>query len=93
MAWIKTIRPQDADSELRGVLMKMRTSFPPEYATPAEGASGSDESIVESHTLIPNALYHAFMTMSALMTEELPLERRHHEMIATVVSNANDCHY
>ncbi len=93
MAWIKTIAPRDADKDLREMLIKMRSGFPPEYGTPAKGASGSDESIVESHTLIPGAMYHAFMTMSSLMADELPLERRHHEMIATVVSEANDCHY
>lgn len=93
MAWIKTIKPHEAGQDLQRILMTMRTAFPSEYATPAEKASKSGESIVDSHTLIPDALHHAFMTMSALMKDELPLERRHHEMIATVVSDANDCHY
>ena len=44
-------------------------------------------------SLIPDALFHAFSTFSALMSSELPLERRQHEMIATMVSVTNRCHY
>jgi hypothetical protein len=93
MAWIKTVKFEEADDRLREVLMKTRMSYPQEYATPASRASLIDESIVDSHTLIPDALHHAFMTFSALMSPELPLERRQHEMIATMVSVTNDCHY
>ncbi len=32
-------------------------------------------------------------TFGALMSPELPLTRRQHEMITTVVSVANRCHY
>ena len=46
-----------------------------------------------SHTLIPEALYHAFATFGALMSPDLPLQRRQHEMIATMVSVTNKCHY
>ena len=46
-----------------------------------------------SHSLIPEALYHAFATFGVLMLPELPLERRQHEMIATVVSVTNRCVY
>ena len=52
-----------------------------------------DESIVATHTLIPEALRHAFGTHTALMSPELPLTRRQHEMIATMVSATNRCHY
>jgi hypothetical protein len=93
MAWIKTIGFENADQRLREVLMKTRMSYPEEYASPAPKASLIDESIIDSHTLIPDALYHAFMTFSALMSPDLPLERRQHEMIATMVSITNDCHY
>jgi hypothetical protein len=51
------------------------------------------ESIVASHTLIPDALYHAFATFGALMAPGLPLKRRQHEMIATMVSVTNRCRY
>lgn len=93
MAWIKTIKFEDADEKLQSMLTNMRHTFPQEYATPVENASTINESIVDSHTLIPDALFHAFMTMSSLMSPELPLKRRQQEMIATVVSETNDCFY
>lgn len=93
MAWIKTIKYADADERLQEILMKTRTSYPAEYNAPVESASAVNESIVDSHTLIPDALFHAFSTFSALMSPELPLTRRQHEMIATIVSATNDCHY
>jgi hypothetical protein len=43
--------------------------------------------------LIPQALHHAFATFGALMAPDLPLQRRQHEMIATMVSLINKCHY
>jgi len=93
MAWIKTVPFEEADQKLQQVLLEVRSSYPPEYATPAPGASPTDESIIMSHTLIPEALRHAFLTFSALMSPELPLARRQHEMIATVVSATNRCRY
>jgi hypothetical protein len=67
--------------------------YPPEYAPPVPGLEDDDAGIVASHTLIPEALYHAFATFGALMSPELPLGRRQHEMIATVVSVTNRCFY
>ncbi len=32
MAWIKTIKFEDADEELQRVLMAARMNYPPEYA-------------------------------------------------------------
>ncbi len=93
MAWIKTIKFEDADENLQKILNETRMNYPLEYATPAPNASGINESIVDSHTLIPDALFHAFSTFSALLSSELPLERRQHEMIATMVSVTNDCFY
>jgi hypothetical protein len=43
--------------------------------------------------LIPQALHHAFAAFGALMSPDLPLTRRQHEMITTVVSAVNRCHY
>ena len=93
MAWIKTIKFEDADENLQKILMETRMSYPQEYAGPQPAAIPLDESIVDSHTLIPNALFHAFSTFSALMSPDLPLERRQQEMIATLVSVTNDCFY
>jgi hypothetical protein len=93
MAWIKTIPLDDADGELKELLLKQREMYPIEYATPTAEQTGTEESIVASHTLIPEALYHAFSTFGALMSPDLPLERRQHEMIATMVSVTNSCFY
>ena len=93
MAWIKTIPLSEATGELLELLMKQRELYPAEYNESTAGVTGTDESIVESHTLIPSALYHAFSAFGAMMSPDLPLERRQHEMIATMVSLTNDCFY
>ncbi len=93
MAWIKTIPFEEADDNLRNMLMELRQTYPSEYATSTVEQTGTEESIIESHTLIPDAMYHAFAEFSVLMSPDLPLERRHHEMIATMVSLTNDCFY
>jgi alkylhydroperoxidase family enzyme len=94
MTWIKTILPQDADPALRRVLEKTRALYPPEYDVPVEAVDESQGGgVTLSHTLIPQALLHAFGLMGALMSPDLPLERRHQEMIATVVSAVNRCVY
>jgi hypothetical protein len=92
MTWIKTIPFAEADEKLRGALERQRALYPPEYAQPT-GVTDEAGSIVASHSLIPDALYHAFGTFGALMSPDLPLTRRQHEMITTVVSVANRCHY
>ena len=94
MAWIKTIPFAEADERLRRAVEGQRELYPQEYAAPVEAAGdGESAGIMESHTLIPDALYHAFATFGSLMSPELPLSRRQHEMIATVVSVTNRCHY
>jgi hypothetical protein len=42
---------------------------------------------------MPDVLQHTFSTFGALMSPDLPLERRHHEMIAATVSALNSCYY
>lgn len=93
MAWIKTIPFAEADEDLRKVLNELRGTYPSEYAASTAAQTGTEESIIESHTLIPQAMYHAFAEFSVLMSPDLPLERRQHEMIATMVSATNDCFY
>jgi hypothetical protein len=92
MTWIKTIQPPDADAALLETITRTRAMYPPEYGSSVPTIP-TGESIVMSHTLIPDALHHAFALLAVLMRPELPLERRHHEMIATVVSAANRCFY
>jgi alkylhydroperoxidase family enzyme len=93
MTWIRTIPFAEADGELKKIIERQRALYPSEYATPGYGGLPPGGSIVESHTLIPDALFHAFATFGALMAPDLPLSRRQHEMIATAVSSVNRCHY
>jgi len=93
VTWIKTIPLSQADQKLRSALEGGRVGYPVEYATPVFPVYDSPSAIVGSHTLIPGALHHAFATFGALMSPDLPLARRQHEMIATVVSITNRCFY
>lgn len=93
MTWIKTVSPAESE-EVRKVVEAQRELYPIEYATPVHPTlDGETAGIVESHTLIPQALFHAFATFGSLMSPDLPLNRRQHEMITTVVSVTNRCHY
>jgi alkylhydroperoxidase family enzyme len=93
MTWIKTVSPE-ADERVRRAMEAQRELYPQEYATPVHPTpDGSSSGIVESHSLLPEVLRHAFATFGALMSPELPLARRQHEMIATMVSVTNRCHY
>ena len=92
MAWIRTVSPEDDENVLKA-LTGQRALYPPEYAQPVQELDQGLPGIVASHTLIPQALHHAFSTFGALMSPALPLARRQHEMIATMVSLVNRCHY
>ncbi len=94
MTWIKTVDLDEADEKLRHAMDAQRELYPAEYAVPIHPtAAGGASQIVASHSLIPEALYHAFATFGVLMSPDLPLTRRQHEMITTVVSVLNRCHY
>ena len=94
MTWIETIPITDADEALRRAYEMQHALYPVEYATPVHPvAGGQTSSIVASHSLIPDALYHAFATFGVLMSPDLPLSRREHEMITTMVSEKNRCKY
>src|SRR5215468_10670095 len=93
MTWIRTLSLAEADEKLRKAIDGEKAFYPKEYAEPVHPDPSGASSIVGSHTLIPDALYHAFATFGALMSPDLPLSRRQHEMITTVVSVTNRCHY
>lgn len=94
MTWIKTVPLSEADEKLRRALEAQRGLYPAEYMEPVDpSADGETAGIVASHSLIPEALYHAFATFGVLMSPDLPFTRRQHEMITTVVSVTNRCHY
>jgi alkylhydroperoxidase family enzyme len=94
MTWIRTVSPEEGGEELRRALEAQREMYPEEYAVSVHPTpDGQSSGIVASHSLIPGALHHAFATFGALMSPDLPLSRREHEMIATLVSSLNRCHY
>ncbi|HBB89901.1 MAG TPA: hypothetical protein DC047_20040 [Blastocatellia bacterium] len=94
MTWIKTIPVSEADEKLQRAIESQRELYPLEYAGPIHpSADKQTAEIVASHSLIPEALHHAFSTFGVLMSPELPLTRSQHEMITTVVSVTNRCHY
>jgi len=94
MTWIKTVPLAEADEKLRRAMEAQRELYPIEYSEPAHPTpDGESSGIVASHSLIPEALFHAFGTFGALMSPDLPLTRRQHEMITTIVSVNNRCHY
>jgi hypothetical protein len=93
MTWIKTIRMED-DERVRNAVIEQRKLYPAEYATPAPSVDrGFENSIVGSHSLFPDAMFHSFSAFGAMMSPELPLRREQHEMIATMVSVTNRCFY
>lgn len=93
MAWIRTVPLAEADEKLRRAIEGQRALYPKEYATPVHPTGDGTSSIVASHSLIPDALHHAFSTFGVLMSPDLPLKRRQHEMITTIVSITNRCRY
>ena len=93
MTWIKTVPLSEASEPLLRALEAQRALYPQEYASPVFADDTGVAGIVGSHTLIPDALYHAFATFGVLMSPDLPLSRRQHEMITTMVSVTNRCVY
>ena len=93
MTWIRTISTAEAGEKLKRAIEDQRALYPAEYEEPVHPTGDGTSGIVASHSLIPDALYHAFATFGALMSPDLPLTRRQHEMISTMVSVTNRCVY
>jgi hypothetical protein len=93
MAWIRTTPLEGEDDAVLKAMTDQKKLYPREYEQPVQELDHGVPGIVASHTLIPQALYHAFGTFGSLMQPELPLQRRQHEMIALMVSHTNRCHY
>jgi hypothetical protein len=93
MTWIKTVSMEE-DDRVKRAMEAQGKLYPIEYANPVHPVNGGATSgIVASHTLLPEVLFHAFSTFGALLSPDLPLMRHQHEMIATMVSVTNRCHY
>ena len=97
MTWIQTVSLMESP-EVGQALQEQAKLYPKEYTLDGQKQMRvpelvANDSIVLSHSLIPNAMLHAFGTFGALMNPDLPLSRREQEMIATMVSVTNDCFY
>ncbi len=70
--------------------------YPSDYATPVPAVTrpdGGTDSVTAAHSLIPEAMRHMMSGLAMMMQPRLPLTRRQHEMIASVVSVQNQCFY
>jgi hypothetical protein len=90
MTWITHIRSDQATGSLRALYEKFQSLYPQEYSTPVMPGG---ESIMAAHVLLPEVMRHIFLAYGEMLRPELPLDRRQHEMIATVVSATNRCFY
>ncbi len=96
MTWVSTIPPAQADPPLRDRYDRLYSLYPPEYRGEVPGVTrpdGTSDSVVASHSLLPDVMYHIFAAYGRLLQPDLPLTRRQHEMIATLVSALNRCFY
>lgn len=81
MAWIKTIDIENAEGALRRA-----------YDAAVKRA-GRVFNIVRLQSLNPPVLQSGMALYTKVMHAESPLSRARRELIATVVSSANNCHY
>jgi hypothetical protein len=93
MTWIRTVPLSEADEHLRRAIEDQMGLYPIEYHTPVHPTGDGTSGIVSSHSLMPEVLYHAFSAFGAMMSPDLPLSRRQHEIITTMVSVTNRCVY
>ena len=95
MAWIRTIPPSKASGELLAAYERLRPLFPPEYSSAPAGSDPrlSEDGVTSLHSLLPKVMEPMMVALVELMSPELALSRRQHEMINTVVSWANRCQY
>ena len=96
MTWIEQRLPTPDSGALFEAFRAAMTGYPPEYAAaPGEALPEAvkRDSIVRAHSLLPEVLRHVFSGYRSMLDPQLPLGRRQHEMIATVVSALNHCHY
>jgi len=81
MAWIETISEQDAEGRLKR-----------QYEAGIKRA-GRVYNIVSIMSQNPDTMRTSMGLYMATMLAESPLSRAQREMLATVISRANDCHY
>ncbi len=81
MAWIETIAEADADGLLKDIYAQARRRV------------GRIFNILRVQSLNPPVLRSSIAIYVDLMHGPSPLSRAQREMIATVVSSINECHY
>jgi hypothetical protein len=96
MTWIRTVPPRTASTALQRRYAELYAMYPAEYQVEVPAVTrpdGSADSIVAAHSLIPDAMFHMCAGFATLLSPDLPLTRRQHELIATLVSALNRCFY
>jgi alkylhydroperoxidase family enzyme len=81
-AWITTVDEQDASGDVAAA-----------YEQAADRATGRVAHVFKVHSLNPRSLSAHRTLYRTLMFGRSPLERYQREMIGTVVSAINGCHY
>lgn len=80
VAAVHTIPPEKADDELARAYRRVAGKRPPAH-------------IYRSHSLNPGAMVAHGQLYKAVMFADSPLSRTQRELVATVVSFDNECHY
>jgi alkylhydroperoxidase family enzyme len=81
MAWIRTIEDPQAGSYLYGIYQEQQKQ------------AGSVANILKIHSLAPEVLAVHLQVYKAAMHSQGELSQRDRELIAVVVSQANNCEY
>lgn len=81
MAWIRTIGEAEAEGRLAASYAKLIEPW------------GGVDNILKIHSLNPPTLDQHFELYKTVMRGRSPLSKVQREMIAVVVSAANQCHY
>ncbi|MCP3995012.1 MAG: hypothetical protein GY722_08100 [bacterium] len=82
MAWIDTIPGEDWDGDL-GAL----------HDTVADRGTGRVDAIMQIHSLNPRGLAAHSALYESAMAGTATMRKADRELVAFVVSQANDCHY
>ena len=94
MAWIRTVRAGRSGRELAEGDGRSAVLYPVEIRAAGAGARpglAGDRGL--AHADPAGASSCVLRPSARLMSPDLPLARRQHEMIATMVSLTNKCHY
>lgn len=87
MAWIRVIEPEEAGTDPEG------SPLLEELYGQLTSSEGEIDNILKIHSLNPESLTAHLALYKTMMYGRSPLSRAQREMIAVVVSAANQCHY